>query len=751
MSDSAVAETSPDDAEKSQGSQGHMARAGYAARSVGSASWAALPRARAFRALSNGLRGITRAQVIVDAGLPAEVDVVALVRRIALTLAFPETFKKAITSLFERLAEPGKDGELVLNVKQVPVILAHWNIPEDHLSIFWAQLRKLDCYFDSKAVPEFITRKDVEEVFIKVLRRVRDKYSNSKVSKEQFITQNSKKFSEEYTMQSSCGKGSFGECFWVTHRISKTQRVCKRLPKEETTVPAEEVQSELEILKKLDHPHVLRCFEWFEQEDSFLLVVEAAEGGDLRQLLVKQRQEHFDDPEAHPEPGLSEALTRTLLEQALQGLACVHAMNIMHRDIKPANLLLASADLQKPHLLLADFGVAEIFQETVSIRSGVKGTFAYMAPEVLDNRPCSVSDVWAIGVVAFEFISGERPFVAEAPIAMYAVLRNNEVNLEPVHHADASAEAVAFVKRLLVKDPTQRPSAKETLSDGWFAEAAKQKKLQGRQARKARRSIASFAQMSHFSKAALNCMAAQLDTHKIEHLAGAFAALDADHDGKLSTTEFADGLAEMGVDLDVIHQLMSSIDMDCDGHINYTEFVASLLQVQGKLIDEVVFHAFQIFDLNGDGHISLDELRMMLSGQGPLSSVLPDGKTVEQALKELDTSEDGVVSFDEFKAYLARDAIPEEAIEVPEVWPEEAKTEVSPAVSPGQSLESAMTEMSSLLGRPEEELIKEARRLSEEHWISQVDDLKHIDESDWPRLGMPLKLEKVLRQHLGKA
>eukprot|EP00434_Breviolum_minutum_P025249 symbB.v1.2.022306.t1/scaffold1973.1/size94122/10 len=134
-----------------------------------------------------------------------------------------------------------------------------------------------------------------------------------------------------------------------------------------------------------------------------------------------------------------------------------------------------------------------------------------------------------------------------------------------------------------------------------------------------------------------------------------------------------------------------------------------------------------------------------------VGDVLPDGKTVEQALKELDTSEDGVVSFDEFKAYLARDAIPEEAIEVPEVWPEEAKTEVSPAVSPGQSLESAMTEMSSLLGRPEEELIKEARRLSEEHWISQVDDLKHIDESDWPRLGMPLKLEKVLRQHLGKA
>ncbi|CAK9083880.1 unnamed protein product [Durusdinium trenchii] len=728
-------------------------RASYAARSVNSASWAAAPRARCFRALSHGLRGLARAQVIVDAGLPAEVDVVSLVRRIALTLAFPETFRKAITSLFDKLAEP-KDGELQLHVKHVPEILAHWNIPEDHISMFWAQLRKLDAYFDAKALPEWITRKDLEAVFIKVLRRVRDKYSNSKVTKEQFITQNSKKFLEEYVMLDSCGKGSFGECFWVTHRISKMRRVCKKLPKEETNVPAEEVQMELEILKKLDHPNVLRCFEWFEEEASFLLVLEAAEGGDLRKLLTKQRQEHLEDKEAHPEPGLGEPLTRTLLEQALQGLACCHALNIMHRDIKPANMLLASADLQRPHLLLADFGVAEIFQEQVSFNGLVRGTFAYMAPEVLENKACSASDVWAMGVVAYELISGERPFVADAPLAMYAALRNQELNMEPVRRAEASPQCVSFIEQILVKDPSCRPKAKELLSDGWCCEA-KQATLQGRHARKARKSIVSFAQMSHFSKAALNCMAAQLDTHKIENLADAFASLDLDHDGKLSTSEFADGLAEMGVELEVIHQLVGSIDMDCDGHINYTEFVASLLHVQGKLLDEVVFHAFQIFDLNGDGHISLDELRMMLSGQGPLSAVLPDGKTVEQALKDLDTSGDGVVSFDEFKAYLARDAHPEEAVEVPQPWlleksptPADSLIVDLEAVPESESLESVMQTLSSLLGRPEAELKKEASRLSQEHWISQVADLKKLDESDWPRLGMPLKLEKVLRQHI---
>lgn len=305
--------------------------------------------------------------------------------------------------------------------------------------------------------------------------------------------------------------------------------------------------------------------------------------------------------------------------------------------------------------------------------------------------------------------------------------------------AEASDAAVAFIQRLLVKEVGKRPLCREALGDEWFSGVEKQKSLSGRQARKARKSIANFAQMSFFSKAALNCVAAQLDTHKIENLAEAFAGYDADHDGRLSTAEFAAGLAEMGVDVDVIDQLVASVDMDCDGHINYTEFVAALLQVQGKLIDDVVYHAFQIFDLNGDGHISLDELRSMLSGGGPLSAVLPDGKTVEQALQDLDTSQDGVVSFDEFKAYLTRESqgasqskSPEDSIEV----------------DVRQSLDVVLKQLASLVGRPEAELLRQSKRLAQEHWITTVSDLKQLNTVDWPRLGLPLKLEQVLRRQI---
>ncbi|CAJ1360892.1 unnamed protein product, partial [Effrenium voratum] len=696
------------------------------------------PAARAFKSLSQGIRGIARAQVIVDQGLPHNVDVVALVRRIALTLAFPDTFQKATQLLFERFAEPcGESGERKLSVKNVPEILGHWNIPEEIICPSSGRsCGNRRCVFRLQG-----------HARLDHLEGCGGSASEGATSGARQVLQQQGEpraichAEHQEVRPGVCDAGLLWKgllrrvLLGVPPRVQDETGLQAHPEGEETNVPAEEVQSELEILKRLDHPNVLRVFEWFEQEDSFLLVLEAAEGGDLRRLLLKERQQHCDFPEAHPHPALQEAPVRALLEQAMQGLAYCHSTNIIHRDIKPANMLLASADMAKPRLLLADFGVAEIFQEQAS-SGAIKGSLAYMAPEVFANEVCPLSDVWAMGIVAFELLSGERPYNAENPMAMYVQLRKAECNVEPVRNA-ASEEAVAFIERLLVKDPSSRPLAKEALRDPWLADSDKKGPLSGRQARKARKSIVSFAQMSHFSKAALNCMAAQLDTHKIEDLAGAFADCDTDNDGKLSTSEFAAGLAEMGVDLDVIHQLVASVDMDCDGHINYTEFVASLLQAQGKLIDEVVFHAFQIFDLNGDGHISLDELRTMLSGNGPLSAVLPDGKTVEQALRELDTSNDGVVSFDEFKAYLAREghatnANPEDAVEVDSTL----------------SLESILRQLAPLVGRPEAELVKEARRVQEEHWITTVADLKSLTDTDWQRLALPLKLEKALRNHL---
>lgn len=696
---------------------------------------------RAFRSLAHGLRGFARAQVIADQGIPRNLDVTGLIRRIALTLSTHETYQKVVQNLFEKFSVKSPNGSL-LPVAVVPDLLAHFGVPQDHMQIFEAVLRKQETYFVTAALPEYISLRELEGILIRVLRRIRDKYCTTKVTRSQFVTHNRRKFDEEYTLLDSCGKGSFGECFWVSHRISRTKRVAKRIPKDESVVPAEEVASELDILKKLDHPNVLRVFEWFETDDAYLLVVEAAHGGDLKHLLLSVRDKVCEAPNISSKHGLEESLVSQLMEQSLRALAYIHSMHVIHRDMKPANLLLASEDLLKPRVLLADFGVAEIFQESHS--AIIKGTLGYMAPEVFANVTCHRSDVWAVGIITYELLVGERPFLADNPMAMYARLKRSEVSLEQVKEAGCTKEAATFISKLLQKDPTLRPSAATALSDPWVSEDHYSKTLlsQRRTLKRAPRSFKSFMKRSYFSKAAMNCLAAQLDTNKIEGLNQTFAAFDLDRDGKLTAAELAAGLAEHGVDLDAIDQLVTSIDMDGDGSIQYSEFVASLLMTQGKLLEDVLYHAFHIFDVNGDGSISLEELRVMLSGTGPLAAVLPDGKTVDQVLCEVDTSHDGVITFDEFKDYILKEHHPAEDQEV-------RKQALERTTSSEENLENVLSQLASAMGRSEADLLVQARRLADEHWISTVSDLHKLGKDDWPRLGLPLKLERVLKNHLG--
>merc|ERR1740117_1152048 len=127
---------------------------------------------------------------------------------------------------------------------------------------------------------------DFQETLVKVLRRIRDRYCDLKVRKDRFVTQNKRQLEEEYLTADSCGKGSFGECMFVTHRMSKRKRVCKTILKAEANVPSEEVELELNTLRRLDHPNIVRVYEWFESDVAYLLVLEAAEGGDLKKLLT---------------------------------------------------------------------------------------------------------------------------------------------------------------------------------------------------------------------------------------------------------------------------------------------------------------------------------------------------------------------------------------------------------------------------------------------------------------------------------
>ncbi|CAK8991438.1 Calcium-dependent protein kinase 1 (PbCDPK1) [Durusdinium trenchii] len=571
-----------------------------------------------------------------------DAEVVKLVHRVAVAIGSSDAYNKICEDVFRQHAFPSDGAELekcLLPATAIPEVFQRLKIPAEHVNIFETVLRKETNF---KRKPEKISFELFHQILIKVLRRIRDSYC-IRIQRGQFVTRKRRRLEDEYVREGDCGRGCFGECFWVKHKTTGFRRVAKRIAKKRSEVPKEEVEDEMDILRKLDHPHIVRLFEWFESEDDFLLVMEGAKAGDLGRALQRAKQEGHK--------GLQENVVRLLIQQALDALVYIHSERVIHRDVKPANMVLTKLDQFPPHLLLADFGIACVFKpdsSSSSMSRGPTGTYAYMAPEVYDNNITPKVDVWALGIVAYECLCGHRPFGDSQFVVEYESRHEPKpVDMRAIEEAGASQAAVKFISWLLEKQEAWRPSSDEAQKEmNWPEVTGPDGNVT---------SLIGFSKKSTFSKAVYLCAASQMDTSSLDGLNDLFKKLDVDRNGKLSMQEFKEGLRQV-LDPDSIEALVDALDMDHSGSADYSEFIAGCLDAHTDLIESALSHVFHVFDVNGDGKISLKELSSILKTDGSLSIVLPEGKTVEEFMKEIDRSQDGFISFEELKEFLQKEA-----------------------------------------------------------------------------------------------
>ena len=151
------------------------------------------------------------------------------------------------------------------------------------------------------------------------------------------------------------------------------------------------VLKEVRLLQRLDHPNIIAYLDAFIDAKELVIVFEWAEAGDLKRQVRKARERdaRFD-----------ERVIWKYFVQICAAIEHMHTNRVMHRDLKPANMLLLGSKSEIPHLLLADFGIADIFGGPREILpSEKKGTWPYMAPEIFNDEVSPKSDVWALGVV----------------------------------------------------------------------------------------------------------------------------------------------------------------------------------------------------------------------------------------------------------------------------------------------------------------------------------------------------------------
>lgn len=247
-----------------------------------------------------------------------------------------------------------------------------------------------------------------------------------------------------YRIIEKLGQGGMG----VVYRAEDTKlgrEVALKFPPPRSTQSAEEFQRlihEARAAASLDHQNICTIHEIGEADGQPYIAMSYVEGKTLRDYLA-------DGP-------LNVVELMKIATQVADGLSAAHEKGITHRDIKPENIMINTRGQVK----IMDFGLAKSSRQTTKItqEGSTPGTAAYMAPEQAKGEGVDArSDLWSLGVVLYEAVTGKLPFQGSHPAAMmYAVLHEPHTSVSG-HRRDIPPDLVSLIDRLLRKDPVQRP------------------------------------------------------------------------------------------------------------------------------------------------------------------------------------------------------------------------------------------------------------------------------------------------------
>ena len=251
-----------------------------------------------------------------------------------------------------------------------------------------------------------------------------------------------------YKIQKLLGEGSFGKAYLAKTDKDDKKYVIKQIIMDGMTDQEKrDTFNEAIILKKLDHPNIIKFKEVFLQrkpQEALNIVTEFADGGDLSQKIEQQKKKPFQESE------ILDYITQICL--ALQH---VHKKHIIHRDLKSGNVFLMKSGIIK----LGDFGIAKVLKSQKA--KTMVGTPYYLSPEIINNKPYdSKSDIWALGVLLYELMTFKMPFNATS-LPLLSIKINRGVFHPPPKIY--SAEIKNLLNRCLTIDPTKRPSINEIL------------------------------------------------------------------------------------------------------------------------------------------------------------------------------------------------------------------------------------------------------------------------------------------------
>ncbi|KAH7650075.1 calcium calmodulin dependent kinase [Cryptosporidium bovis] len=490
------------------------------------------------------------------------------------------------------------------------------------------------------------------------------------------------------------GIGTYGSVRCGTNRLTGCIRAIKTVPLKR--VEALEIfMKEINILKNLDHPNIVKLFETYQDDENIYLVMELCTGGELFDRIMSRGS--FD-----------ELYAAHMMKQVFSTICYCHDHGIVHRDLKPENFLFLNKKSTAP-LKIIDFGLAARTSNDGTSLNTRAGTPYYVAPEVLQGNYDKQCDMWSLGVIMYILLCGYPPFNGSNDnIILHKVQKGfyafNESDWEHV-----SFLAIDLIRRLLTYNPNERITARDALNHPWITKLTKDKLLLpprsyiccGGCARRCNSAtfketniinsesdtedngmvhfdftqnagscgtkenstpspsclnilsnFRAFHKYNRFMKVALTVIAQQMTESQISNLKETFMLLDANCDGTLTPQEIITGLKNSGITefpSDLL-AILNDIDSDGSGSIDYTEFIAATLDSKQYSKEHVYWAAFRVFDQDGNGKITANELLNLFCCNDQISAGFSERAMcdIKSMIREVDVNGDGEIDFQEF-------------------------------------------------------------------------------------------------------
>ena len=263
---------------------------------------------------------------------------------------------------------------------------------------------------------------------------------------------------EKYKSIRKLGEGSYGSVYMVNHIHSSQHRAMKIITKKstrETTQIDNEILNEIEMLKRMDHPNIVKIFEFFYSSKNYYLITEFCKEGELFDRIVKEGP--FD-----------EEFAGYIMYQIFSAVNYCHSMNVIHRDLKPENILIERKEQNGfLKIKIIDFGTAKIFDNN-KVECKVIGSSYYIAPEVLSKNYNEKCDLWSCGVILYILLSSSPPFAGKGDAEIIENIKKGYYDIESNIWEKISPEAKNLIRNLLEKNPAIRITAEEAMNHKWF-------------------------------------------------------------------------------------------------------------------------------------------------------------------------------------------------------------------------------------------------------------------------------------------